>query len=143
MLYRTQYIKNLFTGEPFAFEISAKLASRLEERRKQGQSVPAMMQEGIKGREFSFFPSYKKVLEIFTENGYTDELMAQILKDFGVPDDFAQKLLEDEKFVEGIKPLFAGITCDGGRAQSTLRIIYDVVQGYYSAKQTPPHPTSY
>ena len=97
-----------------------------------------MIEGSTQAWEFSLFPSFKKLCRIWTENGYTDELMAEILGDFGVPDDFAQRLLEDTEFVEKVKPLFEGITCDGERAARTIKAVYDSVEGYFSLKRSDP-----
>jgi hypothetical protein len=138
MFYETQKVKNLFTGEPFSLEIPEEKMRRFEEVKKMLKSGTPMFQseeELIRLWEFSFFPSYQELLKIFFENGYTDELMTQILKEFGIPDDFAQKLLEDEQFIENLKGWFEGITCDGERASRTLSYVYEAIAGHFSIKQ--------
>ncbi len=142
MIYETQYIKNLFTGRPFSLEISAEQLSHFELQKKMVRDGNAPMLGSIEKLtrvvELSFFPSFHELLKIWIENGYTDELMSQILRDFEIPDDFAQKLLEDEKFVAGLKGWFEGITCDGERAAATLGLVYNAVADYFSVKQPLP-----
>jgi hypothetical protein len=138
MLYETEHIKNLFTGKPFVLEVSPKNMAqfqRVKEMIRLGKIKPDTSEEELLMIwELSFFPSYQEILKIFFENGYSDELMSKILRDFGVPDDFAQKLIEDKEFIEGLKDWFEGITWDGERASRTLKLVYDAVSEYFSVK---------
>jgi hypothetical protein len=141
MLYETKSIKNLFTGKPLILEVPDEKMQRFEKAVgyiKSGKPKFHSDENLLRIWELSFLPSYQELLKIcWVDNGYTDELMAQILKDFGVPGDFAQKLLEDKKFIEELKGWFEGINCDGERASRTLGYVYDSIAGYFSA-ETPP-----
>lgn len=136
--YTTQYVKNLSTGEPFILEVDDEVISRLElqkKRVKAGKSSPMLgrsVEELTKTYEFSFFPAFNEVLQIFIEDGFTTELITKILKDFGVSEPFIQKLLEDEDFISQVKPWFSGITSDGGRAVRTLAVVYNSAKSYFS-----------
>ncbi len=138
MIYETKCIKNFFTGKPFALEVLKEKMTQFERQKDLVRSGNAPMlgslEELTRLWELSFFPSYNELRKIWFDNGYTDELMAKILEDFEVPDDFAQKLIEDEEFVNGLKGWFEGITCDGERAARTLGFIYDAVAGYFKVK---------
>ena len=90
------------------------------------------IEEVTKTYEFSFFPAYQELLKIWFENGFTIELITQILTDFGVTEPFIQRLLEDADFISSTKQWFGGITCDGERASRTLRVVYDVTKSYFS-----------
>lgn len=141
MIYKTKQIRNLFTGEPFTLEVDDARVAKLEkvvERVKSGEFKHLNEEKLVRSWELSFFPCYQDLLEIFSENGYTDELMAKILKDFEVPDNFAQKLMEDEQFIGRLKGRFEGITCDGERASRTLGCVYDAVGTYFKVKQQIP-----
>lgn len=138
MIYTTQSIKNLFDGTPFTLEVPDKTFARFEKAMgyaRSGAPMTHTTEDFMRLWEFTFFPSYQELLKIWFENGYTDELMAKILKDFGIPDDFAQKLLEDEKFIGELRGWFEGITCDGERAVTTLSLVYDAVAGHFSVKE--------
>ncbi len=138
MIYTTRSITNLFDGKPFSLEVPPEKMARLEKAIKYAESGAPMSytkETFMRIWEFSLFPSYQELLKIWMENGYTPKLMAQILKDFGIPDDFAQKLLEDEKFIEGLRGWFEGITCDGERASRTLGMVYDAIAQHFSIKE--------
>lgn len=142
MIYTTQYVMNLYTGKPFSLEVPDADVERLKLQasvlKTDEVTMPGItLAEFITLREFSFFPSYTEVLKIFSTNGYTEPLMRQILGEFGVPEAFIQRLLEDEKFVGAVKPWFEGITCDGERAARTLSIVYDVLKGYFNLHPIP------
>lgn len=134
--YTTEYVKNLSTGEPFTFEISAETLGRLQYQRKMIVEGSAPMLGSLENLttiyEFSFFSAYKELLKIWTENGFTVELITQILEDFGVTEPFIQKLLEDDKFISDTRPWFEGITCDGERASRTLKVVYDIIKSHFS-----------
>lgn len=136
MFYTTEYVMNLSNGTPFCFDVSDETLSRLEHQKaliNQGKApMLGSIEELTRYYEFSFFPSYKELLKIFFENGYTDELMTEILKDFGVPESFIPKLLEDEEYVSKIKPWFEGITCDGSRASRTLIVVYEKTKVFFT-----------
>lgn len=135
--YTTEYVKNLTTGEPFTFEVSGETLERFERQKELIRTGKSYMLGSIesltKSYEFSFFPAFEEVLKIWFDNGFTTELITQILEGFGVTEPFIQKLLEDDKFISQTKPMFEGITCDGGRAATTLNIVYDVIKSHYSA----------
>lgn len=128
---------NLSTGKPFQFEVPDEKIARWEYQRglvREGKGSPMLgsIEELISIHEFSIFPAYQEILKIWFENGYTEELMTEILVDFGVTEPFIQKLLEDQAYVEHIKPWFEGITCDGARSARTLAIIYSKTKQYFS-----------
>ncbi|MDD5165179.1 MAG: hypothetical protein PHG25_01395 [Candidatus Pacebacteria bacterium] len=138
MVYTTKSIKNLFNGEPFTLDVPPEKMARFEKAMKYAESGGHMFhtkEAFIRMWELSLFPSYQELLKIWFDNGYTPELMAQILRDFGIPNDFAQKLLEDERFIEGLRGWFEGITCDGERASRTLGCVYDAIAGHFSVKE--------
>lgn len=135
--YTTKYVKNLITGESFTFEVPEKKLKLLEYQKelvKSGQASPMLgdIEKLTKTYEFSFFPAYKKLLKIGFTNGFTVELITQILTDFGVTKTFVQRLIEDDKFILNTKPWFEGIVCDGERASRTMRVVYEVTESYFS-----------
>jgi len=143
MTYTTIYIKNLFTDQPITFDEVPEETMIFFEKQKElirsGQAPMLGTVESLtRSRELSFFPAYQELLKIFFKNGYTDELMSQILHEFGVPRNYAEKLLEDENFVSQLKPWFEGITCDGSRAAITLGIIYDTVKDCFTLQKSRP-----
>jgi DNA-binding transcriptional MerR regulator len=135
--YTTKYVKNLSTGEPFTFEVSDDTLKYFEDQKGliEAGTAPVLgsIEDLTKIYEFSFFPAYRELLKIWTENGFTIELITQILREFGVEDSFIQKLLEDEEYTSRIIPWFEGITYDGGRASRTLAIVYKQTKSYYPA----------
>lgn len=137
--YTTKYVRNIGTGELFTFEISDEEAVHLERWKSLIVSGNSPMlrsrKEIILTKEFSFFPAYKDLLKIWMDNVFTMELITRILKDFGVPDDFAEKLLSDAKFIEDVRPWFAGITHDGSRVSRVLQVVYDTVICHFSPTQ--------
>ena len=137
--YTTEYIKNLSTGEPFTLEVSTESFERLELQKrlvKEGRApmLASTVEELKKNFELSHFEAFNEIVEIFINNGFTNELITKILRDFGVSEPFMQKLLEDDAFISRMKPWFEGITCDGGRAIRTLAVVYDSVKAYFSAE---------
>lgn len=135
--YTTEYIRNLSTGEPFVFEVPQETLDRFELQKK----VVAAGDSPLLGKdirsftenfEVSLFPARKVLLKIWTENGFTTELILQILRDFGVAESFIEKLLEDRDYLSKITPWFGGITRDGGRATRNLKAVYDITQSYFS-----------
>lgn len=138
-IYTTEYVKNLRTGEPFTFEVPKETLERLELQKKLVKAGQAPLLGDLESLtetyEFSFFPAYKELLKIWIKNGFKAELITQILSDFGVTKEFIQKLLEDEKFVSNASQWFEGITCDGGRASRTLKIVYDLTKSHFSANE--------
>jgi hypothetical protein len=139
--YTTQYVKNLSTGEPFAFEVTDKWLERFELQKGLIETGNSLMLGTLKNltemHEFSFFPAYNKLLEIWNENGFTTELITQILNEFGVHESFMPKLLGDEDYISKLKPWFEGITCDGERASRTMRMVYSQTASYHSLRPQP------
>lgn len=136
MLYTTEYIHNLATREPFQFEVPEETVRRLKTQKRlirEGQA-PALgtIEELTLIYEFSFFPTYHELMKIWLENGYKEELITAILIDFGLTDSFIAKLLEDQDYVDQVRPWFEGITCDGERAARVLAIIYQKTQQFFS-----------
>ena len=136
--YTTKYVMNLTTGEPFTFEVPEKVFERLNLQRgliESGQAPTlGSVQELTTNYEFSFFPSFEKVRGIFFRNEYTNELAIEILTDFGLTAEFAERVVSDEGFVSSAKPWFEGITCDGSRASRTMNRVYDLAKSYFSTK---------
>lgn len=127
--YITEYVKNISTGRPFTFTVSEEALERLEMQKHMvqagrapmiGRSVPEL----VENFEFSQFPAYKDLLKIFVANGFSTDLITKILQNFGASESFIRELLRHKKFIPSVKPWFEGITCDGGRAIGTLRIVY-------------------
>ncbi len=135
MTYTTRYVLNLVTGEPFVFEVADRIIARLNYQKElilKGNTILGTTESLTTTYEFTFFPSYEEVIKIWMENGYTDELITQILKEFGLSDGIILRLIEDNKFVEHVKPWFEGITQDGGRASMTLEIVYREAKKLFS-----------
>lgn len=139
--YKTEYVKNLSTGEPFTFEVPERELERLENQKKLIAAGQAPMLGDIKDLieiyEFSFFPAYKELLKIWFENEFTTELITQILSNFGATESFIQRLLEDEEYISEVKPWFEGITCDGERASRAMKMVYEQTKSYYSLCSNP------
>lgn len=132
--YITQHVKNLTTGEPFTFEVPQETLDRLELQKRYietGEASPHLgtIQGLTEVYEFSFFPSYEKVREIFFKNGYTDALITQILTEFGLTEPSVSRLISDPNFVHSVKGWFEDITQDGERAARTLKIVYLAAKG--------------
>ena len=144
--YTTIRAKNLSTGQPFIFEISQEELDHFE-RMKEGVRERRSMylfseEEAVRVFEFSLFPAYHKVANIFL-HGFTNELLTQILQEFGIEGQmFIQKLLEDSDYVASIQPWFTGIAGEGIRASRTLGIVYEATQRFYTKKvnNLPLHP---
>jgi len=136
VIYTTQCVKNLHTGKSFTFEVPQQTIEYFEMQKGLVETGQAPMLGSVEKLttiyEFSFFPAYKELLKIWTSNGFTTELIVQILADFGVTQPFIYKLLEDDKFISDVQPWFEGITCDGERASRTLKVVYDTVKSYFS-----------
>lgn len=134
--YTTKYVKNLCTGESFTFEVPDEKLERLKYQKELVKSRRAPMlgseEELTKTYEFSFFPSYQELLKIGFNNGFTLELIIQILTDFGLTEPYIQRLIEDNEFISNTKPWFKGIIGDGERASRTIRVVYDVTKSYFS-----------
>lgn len=132
--YTTQYVKNLTTGEPFTFEVPDKKLQRLEHQKMSiatdGPSQFGTVESLTEEYEFSFFPSYEKVREIFFDDGYSNELITQILTEFGVPETAVTQLINNPNFVREVRKWFRGITCDGERTIRTLKIVYAAAKKY-------------
>ena len=140
-VYITQYAKNLKTGEPFTLEVTDEKLKRFEHQKELIKAGRAPMLGNLDNVtqvfEFTLFPAYQELLKIWFDNGFTPELIAQILTDFGMDQEFIQKLLEDDDYISQTAPWFEGITCDGERASRTLKIVYDQTKSYFSTKPTP------
>lgn len=126
--YTTEYIKDLLTGKPLTLEVEDKEISRLEYRKsittQEGSFLYGKTEQIVTEHELSFLPSYEEVLEIFMGDGYTNDLVSLILKDFGLDDGTISLLLADDSFVRKIRGWFVGITCDGERAARTMLVVY-------------------
>jgi hypothetical protein len=136
--YSTVIVTNLTNGLPFNFEVSPESLNRFEYQKKlikDGKASPMLgtLEKLTRAFEFSLFPTFKQLLNIFFEDGFSDELLTQILQEFGIEDkSFIHKLLEDEDYISRVKPWFEGITHDGERAARTLMIVYDETKRFYS-----------
>ena len=145
--YTTIRAKNLGTGQPFTFEVSQEDLDLFERQKQAAKDHRSMFlsseEEAFSYFEFTLFPAFHEVVKIFLENGLTDELLTQILREFGVEDQvFIQKLLEDSDYISSIQPWFTGIAGEGVRASRTLGIVYEATQRFYTEKVTdlPLHP---
>lgn len=138
--YTTQYVKNLKTGKSFTFEVTNEKLKRFEYQTKLVETGQAPMLGSLENLiqvfEFTLFPAYQELLKIWFDNGFTIELITQILSEFGADESFIQKLLEDEDYISQIEPWFEGITCDGERSSRTLKIVYNLTKSYYSPEPT-------
>ena len=136
--YTTQYVMNLSTGKPFVFEVPKEKLDRLDWQRRllqSGHGSPLLgrdIKTLTETHEFYFFPAFEVLLNIGTGNGFTIDLILQILRDFGIAESFIVKLLENETFMSDVVPWFEGISHDGGRASKTLRVIYDLTKSHFS-----------
>jgi len=127
--YTTQYLKSFSTDKPFTFGVTDEDLKRLEFQKRSVEAGRAPMlghsvEELVRNFEFSLFPSFRDVLNIFFENGFSFDLVSKILCDFGADESFIQELLRNRNFVLKIQPWFSGITGDGGRARRTMSIVY-------------------
>ncbi len=145
--YSTTRAINLSTRQPFIFEVSQEDLDLFEQQKKAAKNGTSMFlfseEDAISYFEFSLFPAYNKVVGIFLANGLTDELLTQILNEFGVEDPtLVRKLLKDSDYVSSIRPWFAGIAGDGARASRTLGIVYEATQRLCTEKtiSLPLHP---
>lgn len=145
--YTTIRALNLSTGEPFTFEVTREFLDLFEHQRRKAREFKSWYlsseEEAVSYFEFSLFPAFEKVVRIGFSNGFTAELFAEILRDFGITDVvFINKLLEDKAFMSSIQPFFAGITCDGVRAARTLAAVYEATKRLYTEKtdSSPLHP---
>lgn len=143
MQYTTTLVMNLMTGQPFIFDVPEEKISRLESQKEavfKGRAplLGNSVEDLITNWEFSHFRAFNELLKIFMGDGYTNELITQILLEFGLPESYIHKLIEDERFVDSIRPWFIGITCDGGRAIRTLRKVYERAKQYFSPEEGRP-----
>ncbi len=145
--YSTVGSCHLSTGKPFVFEIAQAdldLFERMKQAAKDGRSwYLSSEEEAVLYFEFTLFPAYQKIVKMGLENGLTEELLAQILRDFGIEDQtLIRKIMEDSDYVSSIQSWFTGIAGEGVRASRTLRIVYEATQRLYSEKVTslPLHP---
>jgi len=65
---------------------------------------------------------YKKTYAIFS--GYEPEIVEKVVDSITTDRTLVARIITDEDFIRQIKPWFRDITCDGGRANTTLNIIY-------------------
>ena len=138
MIYTTEHLLNLVTGMPFRLEVESekvnRLTSRIEQINLQNRCNPTKIKSTammVTLFEFSLLPSHKLVCEIWVENGYTDELVTQILRDFGIADNFILRLLASDDFVSAVRPNFAGIIYNSSRASSLLFAVYKKTKSYF------------
>lgn len=128
MQYSVQKFRDLLTGEPIILEVRdselRQFTTLREKFDKEGWSDSERENMFLCQWEASFFPVYKEVIKIFTENGYTDGLVTQMLKEFGADNHLVQRLLIDADFVNSVKSWFEGITCDGERTTTTMLIVH-------------------
>ena len=127
--YTTQYLKSFSTDKPFTFEVTDEDLKRLELQKRNVEAGRAPMlghsvEELVRNFEFSLFPSFRDVIKIFFENGFSSDLASKILRDFGADESFIQELLRNRDFVLQVHPWFSGITGDGGRAIRTMGMLY-------------------
>lgn len=127
--YITKYVKNILSGEQFKLEITDRDLERLEKQKVlvgagQAPMLASSVEQLVEDFEFSKFPAFQDLLGIMFDNGFSPELATKILSDFGANEQLVRELLENNGFVSRVKPWFSGITCDGGRAVRTLRIVY-------------------
>ncbi len=136
--YTTVILTNLSTGLPFTFEVTQEKLERFQHHTNMVKTGSAGklgdLNKLTRAYELSMFPSFQTLLCIFFENGFTNELLIQILNEFGVNKFFIQKLLKDEQYISSIKPWFEGITSDAERATRTLGIVYDQTKSFYTIK---------
>ncbi len=130
--YETRYVKNLASGEPLILEVPEEDLGRMEQKIaliRNGATSPFLrsVEDVTRNHEFSFLPSYKEVLKIFIQDGFTIELLTQILQDFGLTSLDVERLISNENFTARIRPLFRGVTQDGDRASRVLMVVYSEV----------------
>lgn len=145
--YATIRAKNLSTGQPFTFEVSQEDLDLFERQKQAVKDRRSMFlfseDEAVSYFEFGLFPAFQEVRKIFLENGLTDELLTQILREFGIEDQtFIQKLLEDSDYISSIQGWFTGIAGEGVRASRTLGVVYEATRRFYTEKvnNLPLHP---
>lgn len=135
MEYTTKYIVNLITGQPFVFEVDENRFQYFEREKARIESFKAgqgprprySLEELTKMFECSLFPAYEEVLKIFMGNGYTKELITQILNDFGLWPELTASIVENPDYRKRVHGWFEGVTRDGERARTTLKIAYYAV----------------
>jgi hypothetical protein len=143
MQYNTTQVLNLCTGEPFTFEVTEKEMALLEYQ-KEGVSkgreplLGNSVEDLIADWEFSHFPVFRELLKFFDKDAYSEELITKILEGFGLSESFILKLLEDEDYLELVKPWFQRMVMDGGRASRTLRQVYKATKQYFSPDEYKP-----
>ncbi|MCX6717545.1 MAG: hypothetical protein NTU76_02625, partial [Candidatus Taylorbacteria bacterium] len=102
--YTTQYLKSFSDDKPFAFEVTEEALElfELQKRSVEAGEAPALgysVEELVRNFEFSLFPSFKDVLEISFENGFSFDLITKILCDFGADESLIQELIRNKDFV--------------------------------------------
>ena len=133
--YTTTVLKNLSTGKPFVFEVSDDDYNRFEIQKEMVRTgrYPRLVSfdEFIKEHELSLFSTFAEVMKIFFENGFSEKLLADILRDFGLSEGEIRKMCKDKLLIADLKPWFEGITGDGGRAARTMMIVYGAASSRY------------
>ncbi len=148
--YTTTLVKNLRTGQPFVFEVTQDDLNLFECQKQRAREHTSMFlsneEEAFQYFEFGLFPACGKVMKIFLRDGFTPELLTQILREFGVEDPvFIQKLLENQDYISSIRPWFSGIAGEDARATRTLGIVYEATRRFYTAEvdDSPLHPDAF
>ena len=138
---RTIHVLNLTTGQPFEFDVPEKKLNQFEHFKQRQSSSDGPDSKAVRKLteefEAGLFPSHEEVRGIFLHNGYTDELVAKILFDFGVLLDEAVLIIRNERFHRTVYPCFKGIAHDSGRATRALRHVYN--SALYYKKQLKLH----
>jgi hypothetical protein len=142
--YQTTILKNLSTGQSFTCMIDEKhLATHLKSLKWHTENYASSgmarkPKSVILEFEFALLPSFKQVLRIWTRVSEDDiqELLTRMILDFGCPEAFLQKILLDSSFINKVREILTGITCDGGRAARAMRVVYDLVASHYSPDQS-------
>jgi len=126
--YTTEFVRNLSTGKPLVFDVPDKELKMLARQKVQLEKGALLFcdteKDLVLGFEFSLFSAFEEICKIFSQNGFTEEILTNLLEEFGVEEVMIEKILEDENFLSVVRPWFGGITCDGERAARTIKIVY-------------------
>ena len=126
--YTTEFVRNLTTGEPLIFDVPDEELEMLARQKVQLEIGTLFFcdteKDLVLGFEFSLFSAFEEIRKIFSQNGFTEEILTNLLEEFGVEEVIVKKILEDEKFLSAVRPWFEGIACDGERAARTIKIVY-------------------
>jgi hypothetical protein len=134
-IYTTEIVKSLGNGESFDFIISNDDYRKFYERKekaKERQNLFMTLKDFIEMYEFSLFSSFQKVVKIFSGKEFDVSLLIQILTEFGINENFIEKLIADPLYMENIESWFEGICCDGERAARTLKMVYRHTEKYFN-----------